>query len=83
MASATVLASSTMGRSFTLRPTADGASTVVVSYETQVGLLAWLGRAFLAPRLHAANQAMFDDLDRAAARPPLTARRWDAHPMPA
>jgi len=31
-----------------------------------VGLLPWLGRAFLAPRLHAVNQAMFDDLNRAA-----------------
>jgi hypothetical protein len=25
-----------------------------------------LGRAVLAPRLHAVNQAMFDDLNRAA-----------------
>jgi coniferyl-aldehyde dehydrogenase len=54
-------------RTFTLRPTPDGSSTVVVSHETQVGLLPWLGRAFLAPRLHAVNQAMFDDLNRAAA----------------
>jgi short-subunit dehydrogenase/uncharacterized protein YndB with AHSA1/START domain len=53
-------------RTFTLRPTPDGLSTVVVSHETQVGLLPWLGRVFLAPRLHAANQAMFDDLARAA-----------------
>jgi hypothetical protein len=53
-------------RIFTLRPTPDGASTVVVSHETQVGPLPWLGRAFLAPRLRAANQAMFDDLGRAA-----------------
>ena len=53
-------------RTFTLRPTPDGSSTVVVSHETQVGLLPWLGRAFLAPRLHAVNQAMFDDLNRAA-----------------
>ena len=53
-------------RTFTLRPTPDGSSTVVVSHETQVGLLPWLGRAFLAPRLHAVNQAMFDDLARAA-----------------
>jgi short-subunit dehydrogenase/uncharacterized protein YndB with AHSA1/START domain len=53
-------------RAFTLRPTPDGLSTVVVSHETQVGLLAWLGRVFLAPRLYAANQAMFDDLARAA-----------------
>ena len=55
-------------RTFTLRPTPDGSSTVVVSDETQVGPLPWLGRAFLAPRLHAANQAMFDDLARAAAQ---------------
>jgi hypothetical protein len=53
-------------RTFTLRPTPDGSSTVVVSHETQVGPLPWLGRAFLAPRLHAVNQAMFDDLSRAA-----------------
>ena len=53
-------------RTFTLRPTPDGLGTVVVSHETQVGLLPWLGRAFLTPRLHAANQAMFDDLARAA-----------------
>ena len=57
-------------RTFTLRPTPDGSSTVVVSHETQVGLLPWLGRAFLAPRLHAVNQAMFDDLARAAATEP-------------
>ena len=53
-------------RTFTLRTTPDGSSTIVVSHETQVGLLPWLGRAFLAPRLHAVNQAMFDDLNRAA-----------------
>jgi uncharacterized protein len=53
-------------RTFTIRPTPDGRSTVVVSDETQVGPLAWLGRLYLAPRLHAANQAMFDDLARAA-----------------
>jgi coniferyl-aldehyde dehydrogenase len=53
-------------RTFTLRPTPDGSSTLVISHETQVGPLPWLGRAFLAPRLHAVNQAMFDDLDRAA-----------------
>jgi coniferyl-aldehyde dehydrogenase len=52
-------------RTFTLRPTPDGSSTVVVSHETQVGLLPWVGRAYLAPRLHAVNQAMFDDLNRA------------------
>ena len=54
-------------RTFTLRPTPDGSSTVVISDETQVGLLPWLGRAYIGPRLHAANQAMFDDLARAAA----------------
>jgi coniferyl-aldehyde dehydrogenase len=53
-------------RTFTLRTTPDGSSTIVVSHETQVGLLPWLGRAVLAPRLHAVNQAMFDDLNRAA-----------------
>ena len=60
-------------RTFTLRPTPDGLSTVVVSHETQVGWLPWLGRAVLAPRLRAANQAMFDDLARAAARVVVTA----------
>jgi uncharacterized protein YndB with AHSA1/START domain len=53
-------------RTFTVRPTPDGLSTVVVSHETQVGWLAWLGRVFLAPRLRAVNQVMFDDLARAA-----------------
>jgi hypothetical protein len=53
-------------REFTLRPTPDGRRTVVVSHETQVGLSARLGRLVLAPRLRAANQAMFDDLARAA-----------------
>ena len=53
-------------RTFTIRPTPDGLSTVVVSHETQVGLLPWLGRVFLARRLRAANQVMFDDLARAA-----------------
>ena len=51
---------------FTLRPTPDGSSTVVVSHETQVGPLPWLGRAYLGPRLRAVNRAMFDDLARAA-----------------
>jgi hypothetical protein len=54
-------------RTFTLRPTGDGSSTVVISHETQVGPLPWLGRTLLAPRLHAVNQTMFDDLNRAAA----------------
>jgi short-subunit dehydrogenase/uncharacterized protein YndB with AHSA1/START domain len=53
-------------RTFTIRSTPDGLSTVVVSHETQVGPLAWLGRAYLAPRLRAANQVMFEDLARAA-----------------
>ncbi len=53
-------------RTFTLCTTPDGSSTIVVSHETQVGLLPWLGRVFLAPRLHAVNQAMFDDLNQAA-----------------
>ena len=53
-------------RTFTFRPTPDGLSTVVVSHETQVGPFPWLGRVFLAPRLYAANQAMFADLARAA-----------------
>jgi short-subunit dehydrogenase/uncharacterized protein YndB with AHSA1/START domain len=64
-------------RTFTVRPAPDGLSTVVISYETQVGLLPRLGRVFLARRLHAANQAMFDDLARAAvhrAGTPATSR---------
>src|SRR5262245_49935631 len=52
-------------RTFTLRPTPDGLGTVVVSYETQVGPLPWFGRAIVGPRLHAANQAMFEDLSMA------------------
>ena len=42
---------------FTLRPTPDGLNTVVVSHETQLGLLPRLGRVYLAPHLRAANQA--------------------------
>jgi short-subunit dehydrogenase/uncharacterized protein YndB with AHSA1/START domain len=53
-------------RSFTVRPTHDGLGTVVISHETQVGLLPRLGRVFIAPRLYAANQAMLNDLARAA-----------------
>ena len=53
-------------RAFTIRATPDGLSSVVISHETQVGPLPWLGRLIIAPRLHAANQAMFDDLARAA-----------------
>ena len=59
-------------RTFTIRPAPDGVSTVVVSHETQVGVLPRLGRVFLAPRLHAANQAMFEDLARAAAHVAVT-----------
>ena len=51
-----------------LRPTAS--KTVVVSHETQVGLVARLGHVFLAPRLRAANQVMFEDLARAAGHKP-------------
>src|SRR5262245_57364560 len=54
-------------RTFTLRPTPDGSGTVVVSDETQIGPFPWLARAFLTPWLRAANQAMFQDLARAAA----------------
>jgi coniferyl-aldehyde dehydrogenase len=57
-------------RQFTLRPSADGLGTVVISHETQVGPLPWLGRLFLAPRLHAVNEAMFNDLARAAGHRP-------------
>ena len=34
----------------------------------------WFGRMFLAPRLYAANQAMFDDLARAAGHGAATLR---------
>ncbi len=67
-------------RTFTLRLAPDGLSTLVASHETQVGLLPRLGRAFLAPRLHAANQTMFEDLARAAgygaATPAVDGRRF-------
>jgi short-subunit dehydrogenase/uncharacterized protein YndB with AHSA1/START domain len=55
-------------RAFTIRPTPDGLSTIVISDETQVGLLPQLGRFILAWRLRAANQAMFEDLAAAASR---------------
>jgi hypothetical protein len=55
-------------RAFTLRPTPDGLSTVVVDHETQMGLLPTLGRLLLAPRLRAANQEMVNDLARAVGR---------------
>ena len=53
-------------RAFTLRSMPDGSGTVVVSHETQIGPFPWLGRLYLAPRLHAANQVMFEDLATAA-----------------
>lgn len=53
-------------RAFTVSPAPGGRGTLVVSHETQVGPLPWLGRLILAPRLRAANQAMFEDLARAA-----------------
>ena len=55
-------------RTFTLRPSSDGRSTTIVSDETQVGLLPWLGRAIIAPSLRAANDSMFEDLARTAER---------------
>ena len=62
-------------RTFTLRPTADGLSTIVVSHETQVGLLPRLGRLYLAPRLRAVNQVMFEDLAQAASEGAVTQAR--------
>ena len=53
-------------RTFTVRPALDGVSTVVVSHETQIGWLPWLGRVVVAPRLRAANDEMFADLARVA-----------------
>jgi len=53
-------------RKFTIRTAPDGISALLSSDETQVGLLPWLGRTFLAPRLRIANQAMLEDLARAA-----------------
>src|SRR4029453_3399537 len=38
-------------RAFPTRPASDGRSSIVVSHETQVGPLPWLGRIYLAPRL--------------------------------
>ena len=61
-------------RTFTLRPTPDGLSTIVVSHETQVGLLPFLGRLYVAPRLRAANQVMFEDLARATTQAATQAR---------
>jgi uncharacterized membrane protein len=55
-------------RAFTVRPSLDGRSCVVISHETQVGPMPWLGRLVLGPRLRAVNQVMFEDLARAATR---------------
>lgn len=55
-------------RSFTVTASPDGQSVTVASHETQVGPLPWLGRLVLGPRLRAANEAMFEDLARAATR---------------
>jgi hypothetical protein len=72
-------------RTFTLRPTRDGLSTLIVSDETQVGPAAWLGRVYLAPRLRRANQVMFEDLARAAtssSAEPASAERVTFSPAP-
>jgi hypothetical protein len=42
-------------------------STVVISHETQNGLLPRLGRRYITRHLRAANQACLEDLARAAA----------------
>jgi uncharacterized protein YndB with AHSA1/START domain len=65
-------------RMFTIRPTLDGLASVVVSDETQVGPFPWLGRAYLAPRLRAANQKMFEDLARAASNAVATRATYEA-----
>jgi len=66
-------------RTFTLCPSDDGMSTVVVSDETQVGPLPWLGRMFLAPRLRAVNQVMFDDLARVVSLGPSDTHEEQVH----
>lgn len=53
-------------RTFTLKPSAHGAGTLVTSYETQTGWLPSLGRLILGPRLYATNQRFFGDLAAAA-----------------
>ena len=58
-------------RTFTILPAPNGLS-IVVSHETQVGLIPRLARAFLEPRLRAANDAMFEDLARAASNSTTT-----------
>ena len=59
-------------RTFTIRPTADGLGTIIVSHETQVGWFPRLGRLIIRPSLRAANDAMFEDLARAAGHAPAT-----------
>ena len=59
-------------RTFTLRATSNGLSTVIVSHETQVGLLPRVGGKFLVRRLRAGNQEMFDDLARAPGQAVVT-----------
>jgi short-subunit dehydrogenase len=69
---------------FTLRSAPDGLGTVVLSHETQVGPVPWLGRAVLGPRLHATTQAWLADLARAVTPSPVAGEReavGDAHPI--
>jgi len=60
---------------FTLRSAPDGLGTVVLSHETQVGPLPWLGRAVLGPLLHASTQAWLADLARAVTPDPDAEKR--------
>jgi short-subunit dehydrogenase len=60
---------------FTLRSAPDGLGTVVLSHETQVGPLPWLGRAVLGPLLHASTQAWLADLARAVTPNPDAEKR--------
>ena len=53
-------------RKFTLSPAPNGFDTIVVSDEIQVGLLPWLASWYVQPRLHAANDEMFNDLRAAS-----------------
>lgn len=55
-------------RMFTIRASPNGAGSVVVSHETQIGLFPTMARRILGRRLHAANQAYFDDLARIASQ---------------
>ena len=60
---------------FTLRSAPDGLGTVVLSHETQVGPLPWLGRAVLGPLLRASTQAWLADLARAVTPNPDAEKR--------